>query len=577
MPKLMTHQVGWSFDHRAVALTRMRRAGQGHMPVSLQGVRVVAPLWHIVVPGSGVILNDSATDTRLLSPKIGDYKVELKYPRAGIVVDEPCILLGGHYNYYHHLMDYMCTLYLAEDAFRQGGRKLLTLEPTQRFQKEIFEYLGIASGEIVPLPMFSVAKCADLTMFPRVFQKWGIAREPGVFEWMRRRFVRDAVAAPDRHIYISRRQAKVRKLANELELVPLLEDLGFAIVLLEELGFAEQVRLFSEAKVIIGPHGAGLANMVFANPGATVIELTPGGNRNGRGYFENLAAGASHHYRRVVGNAGWEEPEFAIAEHDLREVLTATGLDSRKMYFNMGEISMEAAQPKVVYDIGMHNGDDTDYYLKKGYRVVAVEANPLLCDAGRERFAEEISSGRLKIHNVAVAAQAGSIKFYVNDKKSVLSSLNQPADMTGWREVECVASPLTSIIEAPDQIEFVKLDIEGADLLALEDLYRHKVFPLHVSCEAHKIEVLCKLVSMGYQKFKLVRCSVIGKKDRISKITASDGSVLAHKFPRHSSGPFGSDLPGRWMNAEQVLYSYLGRNVLYGGGWYDVHAMRTPE
>jgi len=33
----------------------------------------------------------------------------------------------------------------------------------------------------------------------------------------------------------------------------------------------------------------------------------------------------------------------------------------------------------LVFDIGMHNGDDTAYYLARGYRVVAVEANPSMC------------------------------------------------------------------------------------------------------------------------------------------------------------------------------------------------------
>lgn len=32
--------------------------------------------------------------------------------------------------------------------------------------------------------------------------------------------------------------------------------------------------------------------------------------------------------------------------------------------------------PALVIDVGMHNGDDTAYYLHRGYRVVAIEANP---------------------------------------------------------------------------------------------------------------------------------------------------------------------------------------------------------
>jgi hypothetical protein len=35
---------------------------------------------------------------------------------------------------------------------------------------------------------------------------------------------------------------------------------------------------------------------------------------------------------------------------------------------------------KVIHDIGANNGDDIPYYLKKADIVVAVEADPVLCD-----------------------------------------------------------------------------------------------------------------------------------------------------------------------------------------------------
>ncbi len=38
---------------------------------------------------------------------------------------------------------------------------------------------------------------------------------------------------------------------------------------------ADQIRAFAAASVIVSPHGAALANLVFATPGATVIELFP--------------------------------------------------------------------------------------------------------------------------------------------------------------------------------------------------------------------------------------------------------------------------------------------------------------
>lgn len=42
--------------------------------------------------------------------------------------------------------------------------------------------------------------------------------------------------------------------------------------------------------------------------------------------------------------------------------------------------------PKLIYDVGMNNGDDTAYYLWRGFRVVAIEATPELVATAANRF-----------------------------------------------------------------------------------------------------------------------------------------------------------------------------------------------
>ena len=66
-------------------------------------------------------------------------------------------------------------------------------------------------------------------------------------------------------------------------------------------------------------------------------------------------------------------------------------------------------QRDLIFDFGMHDGSDTAYYLRKGFRVVAVEANPELVAAGQSRFRAEIAEGRLTIVNKAIAEQPGTI------------------------------------------------------------------------------------------------------------------------------------------------------------------------
>jgi hypothetical protein len=74
-------------------------------------------------------------------------------------------------------------------------------------------------------------------------------------------------------VFVSRRHSKFRRLLNQDEIEHFLKGKGFGIFCLEKMGFGEQTRLFSNAKVVLAPHGAGLANLVFCKKQTKVIEL----------------------------------------------------------------------------------------------------------------------------------------------------------------------------------------------------------------------------------------------------------------------------------------------------------------
>jgi capsular polysaccharide biosynthesis protein len=120
-------------------------------------------------------------------------------------------------------------------------------------------------------------------------------------EWLRRTlnsgelFATNAADRP-RRLYVSRRGA--RRILNEDELIAALEPLGFEVARPDELDLPTQVALFSEATIIVGPHGAGLTNMVFARSGA-VLELFPP-EWVGWHYYM-LAQAAGHRYWYVIG------------------------------------------------------------------------------------------------------------------------------------------------------------------------------------------------------------------------------------------------------------------------------------
>ena len=64
-------------------------------------------------------------------------------------------------------------------------------------------------------------------------------------------------------------------LENELEVQKALRRLGYAVIEPGNLSFAKQVEIFKQARVVIGAHGSAFGNVVFAQPGAHVIDLMP--------------------------------------------------------------------------------------------------------------------------------------------------------------------------------------------------------------------------------------------------------------------------------------------------------------
>ena len=112
---------------------------------------------------------------------------------------------------------------------------------------------------------------------------------------------RGASSQAARKLYIDRRRSPARKLVNEDDVASALAQRGFEAVVLEHLSFAAQAALFAEAKTLVAPHGAGLTNMLFSPPGATVIELMP--MRTLNWCYRNLAMACGHAYDCVVGQS----------------------------------------------------------------------------------------------------------------------------------------------------------------------------------------------------------------------------------------------------------------------------------
>ena len=90
----------------------------------------------------------------------------------------------------------------------------------------------------------------------------------------------------------------MRRISNHCELAQALARLGFIDVELEKMPMEDQIRLFYNAEMVVGPHGAGLANLLFAKS-TRVLELF--GTHYVVPHYLMLSAALDHEYSYICG------------------------------------------------------------------------------------------------------------------------------------------------------------------------------------------------------------------------------------------------------------------------------------
>ncbi|WP_310417262.1 glycosyltransferase family 61 protein [Chamaesiphon sp. OTE_8_metabat_110] len=248
---------------------------------------------------------------------------------------------GANNNYFHWLYDALPRLYIAKTILNlDENTQYLIPEETYSFQKETLDLLGIPVGARI-----SSKECQHLRATNTIATSHPNLDE-GAPEWVVK-FLRESLGGgvantiAERLIYISRGDSKRgRRLLNEDYLRTLLESVGFSTYRLSELTVSQQISLFSQAKMIVGTHGAGFSNLAFASRGAIVYELFSDryqpdldGKANPKDkadMYERVSRIVGLEYHRIVcsavrgDNSNWLEnniADFHISERDSIAIL----------------------------------------------------------------------------------------------------------------------------------------------------------------------------------------------------------------------------------------------------------------
>lgn len=172
------------------------------------------------------------------------------------------------YNYYHWMLETIARIHLIQKCKIKIDRYIIN---HQSFQYQLFTLAacGIPFRKIVqPHHRFHLqARKLIVPSYVNLPNEWSC-------NYVRNLLLPRMAAYNEtgsEYIYIRRKT--YRRIINEVEVFGILERYGFKSVELELMPIEQQIRLFHSAKVIVAPHGAGLANLVFCNPYTKVIEI----------------------------------------------------------------------------------------------------------------------------------------------------------------------------------------------------------------------------------------------------------------------------------------------------------------
>lgn len=256
---------------------------------------------------TGALFKDLAhiSETRYSTPDSHRFQVD---PSRVVRVDEARTMFVGfhawHNNYYHWVTQCVPSIYWGCKT-GDAASMIFALPPLVAWQEQALGLAGLGGierYEVDHLHQYEAGSLAYTTITQGVTTYRPSQACLEVFRTMRsnaRVTKQDAKGI----IYVSRQDVKTRRMVNEPELCERLRELGAQIVVPGKHSMAEQIAIFTSAGLIVGPHGAGLTNIVFCEPGVTLYEIASGRNLNP--CFANLAqlTGANYYAEAFPGES----------------------------------------------------------------------------------------------------------------------------------------------------------------------------------------------------------------------------------------------------------------------------------
>ncbi len=206
------------------------------------------------------------------------------------VIKEPVFILSGRApgNRGHFLVEHLPRLVASREILKRFGRyKILVTPEHRKWQVDYLQKLDIAESEVIEASIGSVF-CKKAFYVPMMCEgeRTTVSQEK-YYQILRKRFLGgqkfDGIGFP---AFLSRKDAPDRKLVNEDAIFSTAKMFfpGIRRVVLSKLSLNEQIKLFQEARIIIGPHSQSFRNLLFSSR-SLAVQLVQGFRDSSNEYY----------------------------------------------------------------------------------------------------------------------------------------------------------------------------------------------------------------------------------------------------------------------------------------------------
>jgi hypothetical protein len=228
-----------------------------------------------IIDSSNQILDGAQRHPYYYNPWKNSYNYSLtsiqKIPEARVLKGNVfCLATDGcHNGFFHFLTRLTAKLSILEEVGidKNTFSHFIVNGPEKKYKKECLKQAGIDLNKVIYADENQLFTAELLFFVPRVrFHSLG-------HDYLRDIFLDKNSAKAFNNTYVSRKDAKHRYLLQEDEMLQTLSKFDFNEVTLSTLSCKEQASLFNSSKNIIGCHGAGLANIIFCQKDANLVEI----------------------------------------------------------------------------------------------------------------------------------------------------------------------------------------------------------------------------------------------------------------------------------------------------------------